>query len=327
MMTNNPIISIIVPVYKVEPYLDRCIRSIVEQTYTNLEILLVDDGSPDRCGEICDAWAEKDSRIRVIHKENGGAGLARNVALDEAKGSLFGFLDSDDFIAPDMYRQLLSLLNDEVDIAECGICEVVGDVFPEESGSGEVSVYGKEEAMRFHIHDEMFRQTVWNKLYKRNVIGEIRFPEGNLIDDEFFTYRVIGNANKLARLENNLYAYRQQPNSVMHRPFSVKRMQGLQAICQRLDYLRENMPELVNEAKCCLFITCLAFMQDSIRYLREDELKKAKASIYEALRETDGLRIQKSSPLKRKLLFNAAQTDFERTCRLLNFLQDIHILT
>ena len=101
------LISVIVPVYKVEPYLDKCVRSIVDQTYQNLEIILVDDGSPDRCGEICDAWAAKDSRIRVIHKENGGLSDARNAGMAVATGKYMGFVDSDDYIAPDMYRLLL----------------------------------------------------------------------------------------------------------------------------------------------------------------------------------------------------------------------------
>ena len=102
------LISVIVPVYKVEPYLDKCVRSIVEQTYQNLEIILVDDGSPDNCGAICDAWAEKDSRIKVIHKENGGLSDARNAGMDVATGQWIAFVDSDDWIAEEMYESLLN---------------------------------------------------------------------------------------------------------------------------------------------------------------------------------------------------------------------------
>ena len=112
------LISVIVPVYKVEKYLDKCVSSIINQTHRNLEIILVDDGSPDHCGAMCDAWAEKDSRIKVIHQENAGGGAARNAALDMARGELIAFVDSDDYIAPDMYEHLYKLIATGADIAE-----------------------------------------------------------------------------------------------------------------------------------------------------------------------------------------------------------------
>ena len=118
-MTDLPLISVVVPVYRVEKYLDHCIQSIVEQTYSNLEILLVDEGSPDRSGEICDRWAETDCRVRVFHKNNAGAGAARNTALDIARGALIGFVDSDDYLHPNFYSHLYSLMGENVDIAEC----------------------------------------------------------------------------------------------------------------------------------------------------------------------------------------------------------------
>ena len=120
-MTDLPLISVIVPVYRVEDYLDKCIRSIAEQTYSNLEILLVDDGSPDRSGAICDRWAVSDCRIRVIHQKNAGAGAARNRALDAAEGDLIAFVDSDDYLHPNLYTHLYSLLGEGVEIAECEI--------------------------------------------------------------------------------------------------------------------------------------------------------------------------------------------------------------
>ena len=124
---EEPLISVIVPVYKVEPYLDKCISSIVNQTYKNLEIILVDDGSPDNCPAMCDAWAEKDSRIRVLHQRNQGGGAARNAGLDLTSGSLIAFVDSDDYIAPVMYAHLYELLKSGADIAECSYVEVAGN--------------------------------------------------------------------------------------------------------------------------------------------------------------------------------------------------------
>ena len=194
------LISVIVPIYRVEKYLDNCIRSIVEQTYQNLEIILVDDGSPDRSGEICDEWAAKDCRIRVIHKENGGSGAARNSGLEIARGDLIGIVDSDDYIAPQMYEHLYSLMDGEVDIAECGIVETELDDQRLDDGSKFcASVYSVDEAMLLHIRDERFRQTPPNKLYRSSAVGDSRFPVGTLIDDEFWTYRVIGNARKLVQ--------------------------------------------------------------------------------------------------------------------------------
>lgn len=122
MQITKPKISIIVPVYKAEPYLKKCIDSILNQTFKDFELILVDDGSPDRCGEICDEYALKDSRIKIIHKENGGQSSARNVGLDIAQGEYIGFVDSDDWIEPDMYKKLFKVLkNDNVDMAICNI--------------------------------------------------------------------------------------------------------------------------------------------------------------------------------------------------------------
>ena len=122
-MKKTPLISVIIPVYRVEKYLDRCLRSITEQTYRNLEIILVDDGSPDNSGAICDAWAARDSRIRVIHKENAGAGAARNTGLNVASGDVVSMIDSDDYLEIHMYEHLLSLMTEDVDIAECPVTE------------------------------------------------------------------------------------------------------------------------------------------------------------------------------------------------------------
>lgn len=327
-MNELPLISVIVPVYKVEAYLDRCLESITGQTYSNLEIILVDDGSPDRSGEICDAWAEKDSRIRVIHKENAGAGAARNTALDAASGEIISMIDSDDYLEPHMYAHLYSLMGEDVDIAECGICTTEQDDLQMDDGSqAETKVYDVAEAMRLHIRDEIFRQTPPNKLYRRETVGDIRFPEGNLIDDEFFTYKVIGNARKLAWSPACMYAYRQQPGSAMHKPFSLRRLQGLDAKCQRLDYLKERMPELVYEARFDLFFTCMFIQQECLRTMKGEDLEAARKAVREVLAHITPLAPHPEASKKKNLLLKLAQKNFEGTCRLLNFLIDIHVLT
>ncbi len=327
-MKNLPLISVIVPVYRVEAYLDRCLRSITEQTYRNLEILLVDDGSPDRSGAICDAWAAKDSRIKVVHKENAGAGAARNTALDIASGEIISMIDSDDYIEKHMYEHLYSLMREDVDIAECDIVLTESDDVSLDDGSkAETRAYDAEDAMRLHLRDEIFCQTPPNKLYRRRTIGDIRFPEGNLIDDEFFTYKVIGNARRLARSSARMYAYRQQPGSAMHKAFSRKRLQGLEAKQQRLAYLQERMPSLVYEARFDLFFTSLFMMQECLRSLSGEELQAAKAYIGGVLEQITPLEPNPEASGMKNLLLKLAQRNFEGTCKLLNFLIDIHVLT
>ena len=317
------LISVIVPVYKVEPYLDRCIRSIVDQTHRNLEIILVDDGSPDRCGEMCDAWAAKDSRIRVIHKENGGAGLARNVAMDMASGIFLSFIDSDDYIAPQMYEHLIGLMGEDVDIAECELLETAGDEAPLDTPAGaRVLTCTAGKAMAHHIRDRIFRQTPPNKLYRRATVGDIRFPVGNRIDDEFFTYRVIARCRRLAHSDRRMYAYRQQPGSVMHLSFALSRLQAVDAKEQRLELLEQQFPELVPLAKTNLFLTCLYLGQMSLLHLSREDQQSAFARLRAALDAHPLTDAELGSlPLKRRVWPLLSRISFPFTCKLRNFLK------
>lgn len=326
-MKELPLISVIVPVYKVEPYLNKCLRSITEQTYRNLEIILVDDGSPDRSGAICDEWAAKDSRVRVIHKENGGGGLARNTALDAATGDLIAFVDSDDYIAPDMFAYLYSLMDEGVDIAECAFVETEGDDAAFSGGTGGTTVYSGEEAMAANIQNTVFRQLIWNKLYRREVVGDIRFPVGTKIDDEFFTYRVLGNANKLILSDRVCYVYRQQSASVMHQKYSLKRLEGLTAKAQRLEYLRAHMPSLVEQAQEELTMACLFGMQGTLECLKGEEKWQAKKLIYRTMAQIGEFSLDRIPSAKRKAILFCGRKWTEPTARVLNFLIRIHILT
>lgn len=327
-MTDLPLISVVVPVYRVEDYLDRCIQSIAEQTYSNLEILLVDDGSPDGSGAICDRWAARDSRIRVFHKQNAGAGAARNTALDAARGEIITFVDSDDYLHPNMFSHLCGLMKDGVEIAECEIGITERDDLAMDDGTGaEILVCETEEALRLHIQDEVFRQTPPNKLYRRKCVGDIRFPEGNLIDDEFFTYKVLGNARKLAHSCACMYAYRQQSGSAMHKPYSLRRLQGLDAKLQRLSYFEQRFPGLVREAKADLLMTCLGAMQGCLRSLNGEEMDAAREKMNEIMTQITPLEIPEGTPAKRKLLLKAARGRLEGTAKILNYLIDIGLLT
>lgn len=327
-MNDLPLISVVVPVYKVEKYLDKCIQSIVDQTYRNLEIILVDDGSPDRCGAICDEWAARDGRIKVIHKRNAGSGAARNSGLDIARGELIGMVDSDDYIAPQMYTHLYSLMEDDVDIAECTIQETEEDSLALDDGTaGEVRIFTTEEAMLAHIRDELFRQTPPNKLYRSHTVKDVRFPVGTLIDDEFWTYRAIGNARKLAHSSSCMYAYRQQQGSAMHRPYSIRRLDGLKAKLQRWNYLKEQMPQLAAEAQEDLLLSCLYGAQGSLESFCGQELECAREILQSTMAQILPVPVRSETPLKRKLLLFFAQRSLENTARVLNFLIKIHILT
>lgn len=213
---KNELITIIVPVYKVEKYLDRCVQSIVDQTYTNLEIILVDDGSPDNCPKMCDEWAKKDKRIKVIHKQNGGVSSARNAGLNVAKGLFIGFADPDDELSPKMYeKMLLSMESDNSSITICGyevrypngITKIANSY--ENGKKNDFSIVSEE----LYIH-RLF-PVVWNKLYKRNIIGDVRFNEEISIgEDVIFNMDIIKKGIKTSIVEEALYFYYQNDGSL-----------------------------------------------------------------------------------------------------------------
>ena len=283
----------------------------------------MDDGSPDNCGDMCDAWAAKDSRIQVIHQPNAGGGAARNAALDIASGAFVGMVDSDDYIEPHMYAHLRSLMTDEVDIAECGMIETELDTAQlDDGGSFESKVYTTDQAMKLHIADTLFRQTPPNKLYRRSAIGQIRFPVGNRIDDEFFTYRVIANARKLVRTSCNMYAYRQQPESVMHLSFSIPRLQAVDAKCQRLELMEKQFPALVSPARINLWYTCLYMGQMSLLHMNREDCQKAFLKLADARKQYPLTTEDKRSlPLKQRLWAFFSDISFTGTCKLRNSLK------
>lgn len=320
-MEYMPLISVIVPVYKVEAYLDKCISSIVQQTYTNLEIILVDDGSPDKSGEICDRWAANDDRIRVIHQKNTGSGAARNAALDVVRGAFIAFVDSDDYIAPDMYKYLYGLVIQGADIAECGYMDVFGDNASFDNADAKVVTYATQKAMTEHIQDRIFRQLIWNKLYRRELIADIRFPVGKTIDDEFFTYRVLGNARTLIRSEKVCYAYRQQESSVMHGAFDMTRLQAADAKCQRMEFLRERFPELLPQARINLWHTCLYLGQMSLLHIPKEDKRKAFEKLSVAIKQYPLTNDDKRSlPLKQKVWAILSDISLTAVCKLRNSL-------
>lgn len=201
-------ISVIIPVYKVEEYLPRCLDSIISQTYNNLEIILVDDGSPDSCGKICDEYAERDERIRVIHKENGGVAKARNTGLDAATGDYVGFVDSDDWIENDMYELLMkNALSYNADISACGECIYEDGKVISEEVSGEIVLRDNIETRKSTVVGGSMG-LIWNKIYRKSVVENVRFsPEYGCSEDLMFVYETVKNTQSMVLEKTAKYNY------------------------------------------------------------------------------------------------------------------------
>lgn len=204
----NPLVSVIIPVYKVEKYLDRCVASIVSQTYENLEIILVDDGSPDNCPVMCDKWAKKDNRIQVIHKQNGGLSDARNAALDIKKGEYITFVDSDDMLAPNAVELLIeTALTDNSDIVFCeGAKAFAGDLKPEIAKSSSKKVLNPDCALEYMFCDIM-RWEAWGSLYKSFLFDYERFPKGRIFEDIDTIPRVVLSSKIITFINAGIYYY------------------------------------------------------------------------------------------------------------------------
>ena len=274
------LISVIVPVYKVEEYLDKCVQSIVDQSYTNLEIILVDDGSPDRCGTMCEAWAVKDSRVKVIHKENGGLSDARNAGLPVATGSLISFIDSDDWIDPEFLQTLYdALVRENAQIAECAIhlVDEKGKILRDRTPAGD-EVIGKTEALRRLVLEDGVYQTVWNKLYRREVIGNILFEKGKYNEDDFWTYQIFDRLERLALVKQPLYHYLQRGGSIMGVGYNPRRLDGLEARFRRMEYLCK-YEELADLTRQQLMLDYLWHLQCVLRHLQGQEKKSAVETI------------------------------------------------
>lgn len=241
MPSEKPLLSIIVPVYDVENYLQKCIDSILAQTVTDFELILVDDGSPDNCPALCDAAAAKDARIRVIHQKNGGLSAARNAGLDAARGAWIGFVDSDDYIAPEMYETLYKAVQstgadlalcDYVKVDETGaLCTQTHVAVPQEI------LTGRELLQKAYWTTV---QIAWNKLYRRTLFAQLRYPVGKLNEDFFVIPEICLNTRKAAVVPEVLYYYVQRSGSIMGKNSTLRHYDGAQAAYRYWNCLVEN---------------------------------------------------------------------------------------
>jgi len=236
---NLPLISVIVPIYKVEPYLARCLDSLIGQTYQNLEIIAVDDGSPDNCGAIADEYAKKDARIRVIHRQNGGLSAARNSGLQIAAGDYIGFVDSDDHIKPQMYETLYGLIEQYgADIAECAAALDTDTGAEDESG---ILLLDGGDAMLTASVTDRIGTPVWCKLYRADYWKTLRFPEGLLYEDALTLPGILKNEPRFVRTEKKLYHYNRESTSILRSRKTMKHLLSKEAVFDLYEqYFTEN---------------------------------------------------------------------------------------
>ena len=241
---NNELISIIVPVYKVEKYLEKCVNSILKQTYTNLEIILVNDGSPDKCGQLCDELAKIDDRIKVFHKENGGLSDARNYGVERANGKYIGFVDSDDYIHECMYEELYKAIKKSgTSIVECGVTRVYKNTLRSHyEGEDYFLVLDREGYLKEYLENKRLYGSAWCKLIHKDLAKKIKFPTGKIYEDAFYTLELLKTVDKYTLISGNYYYYYIRENSITTRPFSSKDMDYIEIMNQIEDYTLSNFP-------------------------------------------------------------------------------------
>lgn len=259
----DDLISVIVPIYKVEEYLKKCVDSIINQTYKNLEIILVDDGSPDSCGKICDFYSNQDHRIRVIHKKNGGLSDARNVALDVASGAYITFIDSDDYIEENYISYLYNLV--KKNNADISICEYLyitekGKVINHPRNDGKIIIMDQEKALYELLNSKLYSNSAWGKLYKKECFSGIRYPYGKLYEDVPTTYKTFLKCNKIVFGASAKYFYLYRSTAISKQKFSLKRMDAIYFTEEMVKNIIEKFPSLSRIAECRLFDSYIAVL-------------------------------------------------------------------
>lgn len=245
-----PRISVIVPVYKVESYIYRCVESILEQTFVDFELLLIDDGSPDNCGKICDEFAERDKRVKSFHKMNGGLSDARNYGFQHAEGEYVIFIDSDDYIEKDMLEYLYNNINRyQADMATCGAYDVFENKV-ERKQEVEEFVCSGEEAFGYILKGIYVRGEIWNKLIKSSLIRTLQFPKGKLYEDIFFTANMMKGIKCVCIGTKPKYYYVHRSDSITGQPYRPQLQDIIEAYEMNYEIVEESFPNLLEIAEC-----------------------------------------------------------------------------
>lgn len=284
----TPKVSIIIPVYKVEKYLGKCIKSILKQSYQNLEIILIDDGSPDECGKICDSYAGKDKRIRVIHKENGGVARARNDGLNIATGDYISFIDSDDWIAEDAYERMVRCIRQYEADCVIGGCVTVkeknGELeFPKNQFSYKEECVPAEEVMKNLL---LHASAVWNRLFRKEVFEEIRFPVNRVNDDEVVAVHAYAKCKKIVFLNCPTYYYRIRENSITTSSFSVRNIDYYYNSVDNAKFIAKEFPQLRLYAEFKVEKSLLYCYVNSRKLPNTEEAQKIKKYLKSEMKKT-----------------------------------------
>lgn len=291
------LISVIVPVYNVEPYLARAVDSLLSQTYKNLQIILVDDGSTDNSGKLCDSYAQTDPRITVIHKQNGGLSSARNAGIDQASGAYFAFLDSDDYYSPTMLERLYQVItSNDCAIAQCAYFRFT-DTPETQAVTGPVQIQSATDAL--HRIDDAVYMAAWNKLYKKELFAHIRFPEGKIHEDVGTTYRLFYEGEKIAVIPDALYGYYINPDSITTSKIKLNKLDLLDMYAEQFAFFREkglhaNMRRSADNLTAS-FGTLLCY--DPSRYVNYEEFLLAAQTRYSYMYKA----VLRNAPLRRDL--------------------------
>ncbi len=313
-------ISVIIPVYNTQDYIEKCVNSVLAQTYPDLQVILVDDGSTDRSGIICDSFT--DGRVQVIHRKNGGLSAARNTGLDHATGEYLCFVDGDDFIEPDMIGTLYqALISSGADIVQCGYIVDDGTVERFDRGSGEIRVFDRNDAMLSLVRNDLFEQIVWNKIYKKEVLADVRFHIGKFHEDEFFSWRVFYNSNKIAYVDVKAYHYVQRAGSIMGQKFSAKRLHALEAMLERTREFKTLLPELYPASNAALAENCIYQYQCFQRFEGSDDDKACRKKIVSYFRQIDLPAACKAVSLKQSVWLHMFRAAPELTAAVRNKLK------
>jgi len=284
----KPIISVIVPVYNVEQYLRKCLDSIIGQTVKDIEIIVVDDGSTDASGDICDSYLSKDSRIKVFHKDNGGLSSARNYGIEKSTGDYIGFVDSDDFIEPDMYETLLRILEkNNADMSMCGLYDVFDGKPRKVFNKTEEWAVDNIKAMEIVLEAKIVSVTAVNKLYKRELFNTIRYPLGKTAEDAFVIIELLDKCSVVAITNEQKYHYIHRSNSITTNKFSKKTLDVIEAYEKNYCIIEKKYTQLIDTAKMRL---CWAYFYvlDRIIYDESHEYEEEKKNIILFLKKNIG---------------------------------------
>lgn len=292
-------VSIIVPVYKVEKYLNRCVDSIINQTYKNIEIILVDDESPDNCGKMCEKYAKKDQRIKTYHKKNGGLSDARNYGLKYAKGEYIAYVDSDDYIEPKMIEILVNAIEkNNADIAMCGT-KVVGDysTYNNKWFDNDL-VLNKEEALKALLENRIITSHAWNKLYRKEIIKKYPWPKGRLYEDIRIMHNVFKSCQKIAICKEYLYDYYQREDSICNNKNLANEFEYVDAFITRYEDIKNDSKEY---EEICYAQACIAISNFLMRNnLSKEDKNKYASTINAYLQMLKKIKVWKNKNLGKK---------------------------